>query len=140
MLVATCTGWIYTLSVCWSQWQSHCRHHSHCDRDAAKVKVVTIIAEQRTWLKVLDKFNNFVAYFMVPCSYKNFCKYNFRNDHVITNITKIWSYTVVPSEDLVVTSVWIPRCNFHFPRKLRVSVKSPTSSAYFSICSWKFLL
>ena len=33
---------------------THCPHHHHCDRDAAKVKAVTIIAEQITRLKVIE--------------------------------------------------------------------------------------
>ena len=68
---------------------THCPHHHHCDSDTAKVKAVTIIVEQRTRLKVIEVW---WQTFMVP-SYKNFCKYNFRNDHVITKIMKIWSYT-----------------------------------------------
>ena len=48
MLVATCIRWKSTLSTL-------LHIATHCDCDATKAKAVTIIAEQRTWLKVLEQ-------------------------------------------------------------------------------------
>ena len=59
-------------------------------QDAAKVKAVTIIAEQRTWLKVLEQTHQVDGKLLWSHSYKNFRKYNFHNDYVITKSTKIF--------------------------------------------------
>ena len=45
--------------------------------DAAKVKAVTIIVEQRTWLKLLGQAHQFGGKLLWFHSYKSFHKYNF---------------------------------------------------------------
>ena len=58
--------------------------------DAAKLKAVTIIVEQRTWLKLLGQAHQFGGKLLWFHSYKSFHKYNFHNDYVITKSTEIF--------------------------------------------------
>ena len=74
-------------------------HHCHCNHDAAREKAVTIIVEQRSWLKVLEQTHQFGGKYLWCHSCKNFCKYNYLNDQVITKLQKfstmkICNYTV----------------------------------------------
>ena len=67
---------------------------AHCDCDAAKVKAVTIIAEQRTWLKVVEQTHqNLVANFYGPIPTKLFVnKILVMIMYVIKKIAKIFYY------------------------------------------------
>ena len=59
--------WIKVYTQYSTEVKIHCPHHHHCDRDAAKVKAVTIIAEQRTLLKFFEQTHqNLVENFYGP--------------------------------------------------------------------------
>ena len=73
VLVTTCIEWKSTLSALLKSAVIPFPCHSHCECDAAKVKAVTITAEQRTWLKVVEQTHqNLVANFYGPIPTKLF--------------------------------------------------------------------
>ena len=99
--IANYMYWMKVYTECSAEIITHCSCHHHCDCDAAKVKAVTITAEQRTWLKVLEQTQQFGGKFLWSHSYKNVHEYNFCNDHVIMKIMKIFY-----NKNLELYSIW----------------------------------